>query len=72
MTQLERLIQQQVNTAVVTTIGRTIDRIAEDMAAELLKDAPFRADLLARIRQALTRTVDELNTEATQEEDGPG
>ena len=41
MTQLEHLIQESVSRAVVTTLDRATEKIAEDMAREILKDRDF-------------------------------
>jgi hypothetical protein len=64
MTPLEHLIHQQVSNSVVTTVSRATDKIAEEMAREILKDPAFRQELQALIRRAFTTTVDELTTDA--------
>lgn len=71
MTHLEQLIQRRVDATAVATVGRTVDVIAEGMAAELLKDAQFRADMLALIRRAMARTLAELNADAPAGGDTP-
>lgn len=60
MTQLERLIHQQVATSVVTTVSRATDKIAEEMAHEILKDPAFREEMRAAIGHAFAGTVAEL------------
>jgi hypothetical protein len=67
MTQLERLIQQQVTASLVTTVSRATDKIAEEMAREILKDPTFREEMRVLIRRAFTATVAQLATEATPE-----
>jgi len=57
MTQLESLIHQQVAASVVTTVSRATDKIAEQMAQEILKDPAFRQEMQAAIREAFTTTV---------------
>lgn len=44
MTAPEKLIQQPVDASVVTSLGRTTDKIAEEMAREILNDPRFRPD----------------------------
>lgn len=63
MTRWEELIEKQVAATVLSTVSRTVDRIADDMTAELLKDTQFRADMLKLIRRGMARTLDELNSE---------
>ena len=60
MTQLESLIQQQVAASVVTTVGRATDKIAEEMAQEILRDPAFRREMTEALHRAFTDTVVEL------------
>lgn len=71
MTQLERLIQQQVAASLVTTVSRATDKIAEEMAREILKDPAFREQMQALIRRAFAATVVQFGTEAPLEESVP-
>jgi hypothetical protein len=64
MTQLETLIQQQVAASVVTKISQATDKIAEEMAREILKDPTFRQEMQALIRRAFTTTVSQLASDA--------
>lgn len=64
MTPLEQLIQQQVAASVVTTVSRATDKIAEDMAHEILKDPVFRRQMQELIRRAFTTTLTQLATDA--------
>jgi hypothetical protein len=64
MTQLETLIQQQVAASVVTKISQATDKIAEEMAREILKDPVFRQEMQALIRRAFTTTVSQLASDA--------
>jgi hypothetical protein len=60
MTPLEHLIQQQVAASVVATVSRATDKIAEEMAHEILRDPAFRQEMVAAIRGAFTDTVVQL------------
>lgn len=57
MTLLERLITQQVSASVVTTLTRTTDRIAEQMAEEILRDPEFRVEMQGLIRVAFAQAL---------------
>jgi len=65
MTQLEHLIQQQVAASVVTTVSRATDKIAEELAREILKDVAFREEMRALIKRAFAVTLTQLATEHT-------
>jgi predicted GTPase len=60
MTNLERLIKAHVEAAPVTTISGATERIAEEMARELLKDEGFRAEMQSLVRRHFTATMQEL------------
>jgi hypothetical protein len=57
MTNLERLIKANVEAATVATISGATERIAEEMARELLKDQTFRAEMQALVRAHFTATL---------------
>jgi hypothetical protein len=63
MTELQDLIHRQVAASVVSTVSRATDKIAEEMAREILKDPAFRQELQTLIRSAFTATVGQLATE---------
>lgn len=63
MNQLEHLIQQQVAASVVTTVSRATDKIAEELAREILKDAAFRDEMRTLIKRAFAATLTHLATE---------
>jgi hypothetical protein len=65
MTQLEHLIQQQVAASVVTTVSRATDKIAEELAREILKDVAFREEMRMLIKRAFATTLTQLATEQT-------
>jgi hypothetical protein len=60
MTVLEHLIHQQVTASVVATLSRATDKIAEEMAQEILKDPAFRQEMQALIRRVFAATVSHL------------
>jgi hypothetical protein len=60
MTNLERLIKAHVEAATVTTISGATERVAEEMARELLKDETFRAEMQALVRTHFTATMQQL------------
>jgi hypothetical protein len=57
MTHLEKLIQAHTENATVLTLSTATERIAEEMAREILKDEAFRAEMQAIIRAAFTNTL---------------
>lgn len=59
-TALEKLVQETVRSSVATTLVLATDRIAEQMAREILTDPTFRAELQSLIRTAFSATVREL------------
>jgi hypothetical protein len=60
MTNLERLIKAHVEAATVTTLTGATERIAEEMAREILKDEAFRAEMQSLVRRHFTATMQEL------------
>ena len=63
MTLLEQLIAQQVRGSAVATLSRTTEKIAEQMAQEILKDPAFRVEMQALIRVAFAQTLRALQQE---------
>lgn len=62
-TMLAELIDRQVQASLVTTIGRTAERAAEELAADLLKDPSFRDEMRALIHEAFRRALVSLQAE---------
>lgn len=60
MTNLERLIKVHVETATITTLSGATEKIAEEMARELLRDKTFRAELQALVRKYFSSTTQSL------------
>jgi hypothetical protein len=57
MTNLERLIKAHVEAATVATLSGATERIAEEMARELLKDEAFRSEMQSLVRRHFTTTM---------------
>jgi uncharacterized membrane-anchored protein YjiN (DUF445 family) len=64
-TALADLVERQVTASLVTTVGRTIDRVAEELAADLLRDPAFRTQMQDLIRVAFRRALESLTAEVT-------
>jgi hypothetical protein len=62
-TYLATLIDEQVTRSVVGTFSRATDKIAEEMAREILQDREFRARVEALIKQAFEKTLTQLQRE---------
>jgi len=60
MTNLERLIKARVEAPTVTTISVATERLAEEMARELLKDETFPTELHALVSKHFGTTVQRL------------
>jgi hypothetical protein len=57
MTNLERLIKAHTEASTLTTISTATEKIAEEMAREILKDPAFRAELQTLVRTHFTATL---------------
>lgn len=57
MTNLERLIKAHTEGAVITTVTTATEKVAEEMARELLKDPTFRAEMQTLVRTHFTATL---------------
>ncbi|HEY3159251.1 MAG TPA: hypothetical protein VGJ78_09860 [Vicinamibacterales bacterium] len=62
MTHLEHLINTRVEAATVTTITTATEKIAEEMAREILKDPVFREEMQTMIRRHFRTTIEALGT----------
>lgn len=60
VTNLERLIKGHVEAATVATLSGATERIAEEIARELLKDETFRAEMHALVRKHFGVTMQAL------------
>ena len=68
MTALESLIEQQVRVSTIGVFSRTTDRIAEELAMEILRDPETKAQLVQTVRAAFARALEAFNAEASLEE----
>ena len=60
MNNLDKLIQQHTAHAVVTAISGATERLAEELAREMLKDPETRAELQRAVRSAFGLTMNGL------------
>lgn len=58
---LQQIAQRRTDDVVYSAIGLTIEKIAAEAAAELLKDAAFREELRALARQSVARAFRSLH-----------
>jgi hypothetical protein len=63
-TLLADLVRRQTTTSLLGVFSRTVDKVAEDLAQELLRDPAFRDDLRELIRAAFTQTLRDLREPA--------
>ena len=57
MTNLEKLIEAHTQHATMLTISSATEKIAEEMAREILRDPEFREEIRQVIRASFRRTV---------------
>jgi len=55
VTNLERLIKAHVEATTVTTVAVATEKLAEEMAREILKDPSWRAEMHALVRKHFRR-----------------
>lgn len=60
MSLLADLVRRQTATSLLNVFGRTVDKVAEEMAHDLLRDPEFRAELQALVRAAFVQALREL------------
>lgn len=60
-TLLAELIQKQTAESIVSVLNRSIDRWAEEMAHDLLRDPDFRAEMQELLRAAFRQALKDLN-----------
>jgi hypothetical protein len=61
MNLLEQLITQQVSVSMVGTLSRATEKIADQMAQEILKDPAFRAQMRELVQRAFAHALDGLS-----------
>jgi hypothetical protein len=62
-TLLADLVRKQTAASVLNVFGRTIDRVAEELAQDLLRDPEFRLEMQALVRVAFAQALTELQRE---------
>ena len=61
------LVRRQTASAVFSVLGRTVDKVAEEMALDLLRDPETREQLRTLVRAAFDKALVELQSEAPPE-----
>lgn len=64
-TLLTDLVRKQTAMSVLGIFNRTIDKVVEDMAHDILREPEFRARMQQLIRAAFEQALTELNAPAT-------
>lgn len=59
-TLLTDLVRRQTATSLLNVFGRTVDRVAEELAHDLLRDPAFREEMRELVRTAFLQTLIEL------------
>jgi len=65
-TLLEQIAQQRTNDVVYTAISLTVEKIAAEVARDLLREPAFREELKAVARQSLGRAFRDLRRNGTR------
>ena len=60
MSHLERLIKAHTESTTIATISAATERIAEEIAREVLKDPEFRSEMRRLVKLHFTGTMNEL------------
>jgi hypothetical protein len=60
MNLLEQLIAQQVSASVVGTLSRATEKIADQMAQEILKEPEFRRHMRELVKRAFAQAITNL------------
>jgi hypothetical protein len=63
-TLLAELVRRQTASSVLNVFNRTIDKVAEDLAQELLRDPAFRDQMRELIREAFSAALTDLQRPA--------
>lgn len=64
-TQLTDVIDHAVERSTATAFARWADKMAEDMAKEVMKDKAFKAEMIALARAAFRRALTQLQEEVS-------
>ncbi len=63
-TLLTELVRRQTTTSLLSVFSRTVDKVAEELAQDLLRDPAFREQMRELIRVAFTQALEELQQPA--------
>jgi len=63
-TLLTDLVRRQTATSLIGIFSKTIDKVAEEIAHDLLRDPKFRAELQELVRVAFQQAIKELHEPA--------
>lgn len=66
MTLLQEIAQQRTNDVVYTAISLTIEKIASEVAREILREPGFRNELKTAARQSIGRAFRDLRRNGTR------
>lgn len=67
VSKLAHLVNEQVQVSIATSLSRATDRIADRMAAEILKDPAFKAKMETLVRAAFERALKDLAVPINEE-----
>lgn len=63
-TLLTELVRKQATSSLLGVFSRTVDKVVEEMAHDLLKDPEFRAEMQQLVRVAFRQALAELTAPA--------
>jgi hypothetical protein len=66
VTNFERLIKAHTEATTITTVSVATEKVAEELARELLHDPAVRAELQALVRKHFTATMNNLHRSASR------
>jgi hypothetical protein len=61
---MAEMVRRHTASSIHNIFNRTIDKIAEEIAYDLMREPEFREQLLAATREAFTRAIEELKQPA--------
>ena len=67
-TLLSDLVRSQARHGLVSIFSKAVDKVAEEMAQDLLRDPAFRAELQELVRVAFQQALNDLHEPAASEE----
>jgi hypothetical protein len=67
MTILADLVRRQASLSLLGTLNRTVEKAAEEMALDLMREPEFRDQMRALVREAFSAALQELKDENNKE-----